>query len=64
MKPSKRSRVLPLLTPEAPGRIQENFELSTIPEDVIQELRDGVATRTRFNVVVETGVPGFIPRGR
>jgi hypothetical protein len=52
------------LTPEAPGRIQENFELSTIPEDVIQELRDGVATRTRFNVVVETGVPGFIPRGR
>jgi hypothetical protein len=53
MKPSQRSRVLPLLTPEAPGRIQKNFEL-----------RDGVATRTRFNVVVETGVPGFIPRGR
>jgi hypothetical protein len=27
-------------------------------------IRHGVATRIRFNIVVETGVPGFIPRGR
>jgi alcohol dehydrogenase (NADP+) len=46
------------------ARIQENFELSTLPEDAMQEIRDGVATRIRFNIVVETGVPGFIPRGR
>jgi hypothetical protein len=30
----------------------------------MQEIRDGVATRIRFNIVVETGVPGFIPRDR
>jgi diketogulonate reductase-like aldo/keto reductase len=53
-----------LTTSVTPSRIQENFELSTIPEDAMQQIRDGVATRIRFNVVVETGVPGFIPRGR
>lgn len=53
-----------LTTSVTPSRIQENFELSTIPEDAMQEIRDGVATRIRFNIVVETGVAGFIPRGR
>jgi diketogulonate reductase-like aldo/keto reductase len=53
-----------LTTSVTPSRIQENFELSTIPEDAMQEIRDGVATRIRFNIVVETGVPGFITRGR
>jgi len=53
-----------LTTSVTPSRIQENFELSTIPEDAMQEIRDGVATRIRFNIVVETGVPGFIPRDR
>jgi hypothetical protein len=24
---------------------------------------DGITTRYRFNKVVETGLPGFIPRG-
>ena len=53
-----------LTTSVTPARIQENFELSTLPEDAMQEIRDGVATRIRFNTVVETGVPGFIPRAR
>lgn len=53
-----------LTTSVTPGRIRENFELSTLPEDAMQEIRDGVATKVRFNSVVETGVPGFIPRGR
>jgi hypothetical protein len=53
-----------LTTSVTPSRIQENFELSTIPEDAMQEIRDRVATTIRFNMVVETGVPGFIPRGR
>jgi diketogulonate reductase-like aldo/keto reductase len=43
-------------------RIQENFEISALPEDAMQEIREGVTKRVRFNPVVETGVPGFIPR--
>ena len=46
------------------SRIEENFDVSTIPEDAMQEIRDKVATTIRFNSVVETGVPGFIPSGR
>jgi len=53
-----------LTTAVTPGRIQENFELSAIPEDAMQEIRDQVTTRIRLNTVVETGVPGFIPRSR
>ncbi len=43
-------------------RIQENFDVSTLPEDAMQEIRDGIKTNVRFNTVVGTGVPGFIPR--
>ncbi len=53
-----------LTTSVTPSRIRENFELSTIPEDAMQEIRDAIATKIRFNMVVETGVPGFIPGGR
>ena len=53
-----------LTTSVTPSRIRENLELSTLPEDAMQEIRDGVATKIRFNAVVETGVPGFIPRSR
>lgn len=53
-----------LTTSVTPSRIRENFELSTIPEDAMQEIRNAVATKIRFNNVVETGVPGFIPGGR
>jgi diketogulonate reductase-like aldo/keto reductase len=51
-----------LTTSTTPHRIHENFEISTLPEDAMQEIRDRVTTRIRFNTVVETGVPGFIPR--
>jgi diketogulonate reductase-like aldo/keto reductase len=51
-----------LTTSVTPSRIQENFELSTVPEDAMRELRDGITASVRFNTVVETGVPGFIPR--
>ena len=27
-----------------------------------EEIREGITTNVRFNTVVETGVPGFIPR--
>ena len=53
-----------LTTSVKPSRLRENFEVSTLPEDAMQELRDGVATKIRFNSVVKTGVPGFIPRSR
>jgi alcohol dehydrogenase (NADP+) len=53
-----------LTTSTTPHRIQENFEVSTLPEDAMQEIRDGIRTTVRFNMVVETGVPGFIPQGR
>jgi diketogulonate reductase-like aldo/keto reductase len=53
-----------LTTSVKPSRIRENYDVSTIPEDAMQEIRDKVATTIRFNPVVETGVPGFIPGGR
>ena len=53
-----------LTTSVSPGRIRENFEISALPDDAMQEIREKVATNVRFNSVVETGVPGFIPRGR
>jgi diketogulonate reductase-like aldo/keto reductase len=51
-----------LTTSVTPRRIQENFDISTLPEDAMQEIRDGITTNVRFNAVVETGVPGFIPQ--
>ncbi|QEX16430.1 dehydrogenase [Hypericibacter terrae] len=51
-----------LTTSTTPRRIQENFEISALPEDALREIRDGIKTSIRFNAVVETGVPGFIPR--
>jgi diketogulonate reductase-like aldo/keto reductase len=53
-----------LTTSVRPDRIRENAQLVRLPEDAMQEIREGVPTRVRFNVVVETGVPGFIPKGR
>jgi diketogulonate reductase-like aldo/keto reductase len=53
-----------LTTSTSPSHIQENFDISTLPEDAMQEIRDAIATRARFNPVVHTGVPGFIPRAK
>jgi diketogulonate reductase-like aldo/keto reductase len=50
-----------LTTSTKPRRIQESFDISTLPEDAMQEIRDRITTNVRFNSVVETGVPGFIP---
>jgi diketogulonate reductase-like aldo/keto reductase len=51
-----------LTTSKTPRRIQENFEISSLPEEAMQEIREGIKTNLRFNTVVHTGVPGFIPR--
>ena len=53
-----------LTTSKTPSRIQENFQISALPEDALREISDGIKSRIRFNAVVETGVPGFIPRGK
>ena len=53
-----------LTTSTKPPRIQENFDISTLPEDAMQEIRDRITTNVRFNSVVKTGVPGFIPGTR
>ena len=52
-----------LTTSKTPSRIKENFEVSTLPEEAVREISEGITLQVRFNAVVETGVPGFIPRG-
>ena len=52
----------PLTTSKTPSRIQENFDVSALPEDAVREISDGIKSQVRFNAVVKTGVPGFIPR--
>ncbi len=53
-----------LTTSKTPSRIKENFEVSTLPQDAVREISEGIKTRIRFNAVVDSGVPGFIPRGK
>jgi diketogulonate reductase-like aldo/keto reductase len=53
-----------LTTSTKPQRIRENFDISSLPEDAMREIRERITTNVRFNAVVETGVPGFIPRAR
>jgi len=53
-----------LTTSKTLSRINENFDVSTLPEESMREISDGIKSRVRFNAVVETGVPGFIPRGK
>jgi diketogulonate reductase-like aldo/keto reductase len=53
-----------LTTSTKPHNIQANFDISALPEDALREIRDGIETNIRFNTVVETGVPGFIPRAQ
>jgi len=51
-----------LTTSTNPRRIHENIDISALPEDAMREIRAEITTNIRFNTVVETGVPGFIPR--
>ena len=51
-----------LTTSTKPQRISENYQISPLPDDAMSEIRDHITTNIRFNSVVQTGVPGFIPR--
>ena len=52
-----------LTTPRTAARARENFNISALPEDAF-EVINRIQTRQRFNQVVKTGSPGFIPVGR
>jgi len=52
-----------LTTPRSADRAKENFNISALPEDAFDEI-NRIQTRQRFNAVVKTGSPGFIPQGR
>jgi len=51
-----------LTTSATLSHIRENFDIATLPHRAMLEIREEITTRIRFNSVVETGVPGFIPR--
>jgi len=50
-----------LTTARSAARVRENFDISPLPEDAFEEINQ-IQTRQRFNNVVNTGIPGFIPR--
>ncbi len=52
-----------LTTPKTAARARENFNISALPEDALEEI-NRIQTRQRLNDVVKTGSPGFIPQGR
>jgi len=52
-----------LTTPRSAVQARENFDISALPEDALDEI-NRIQTRQRLNEVVKTGIPGFIPQGR
>ncbi len=52
-----------LTTPRTAARARENLNISALPEDAFDKI-NRIQTRQRFNEVVKTGSPGFIPQGR
>lgn len=50
-----------LTTPKTAARARENFDISALPADAFDEI-NRIETRQRYNEVVKTGSPGFIPR--
>ena len=52
-----------LTTPRSAARAKENFDISRLPQDALDEI-NRIQIRQRLNPVVTTGVPGFIPKGK
>jgi aldehyde reductase len=52
-----------LTTPRSAARAKENFDISPIPKDALDEI-NRIQTRQRLNAVVKTGIPGFIPKAK
>lgn len=51
-----------LTTPKTADRAKENFDVSALPEDAMEQV-NAIQTRQRLNSVTGTGVPGFIAKG-
>jgi aldehyde reductase len=51
-----------LTTPKGAARAKENFNISALPQDALDEI-NRIQTRQRLNQVVKTGSPGFIRQG-
>jgi alcohol dehydrogenase (NADP+) len=52
-----------LTTSRNAARARENFNICPLPQAALEEI-NRIQTRQRFNDVVKTGRPGFIPQGR
>jgi alcohol dehydrogenase (NADP+) len=52
-----------LTTPRTEAQAKENFGISALPQEALDEI-NRIQTRQRLNEVVKTGIPGFIPQGR
>jgi alcohol dehydrogenase (NADP+) len=52
-----------LTTPRSADRARENFDISELPKDALEEI-NRIQIRQRLNPVVSTGVPGFIPQAK
>jgi alcohol dehydrogenase (NADP+) len=52
-----------LTTPRSAARARENFDISALPDDAFEQINQ-IQTRQRFNEVVKTGSPGFIPQDK
>ena len=52
-----------LTTPRSAARAHENFDISRLPQNALDEIIR-IQTRQRLNPVVNTGVPGFIPKSK
>jgi aldehyde reductase len=59
---AQRGTALLVKTTSAP-RMKENLAITALPQDAFDEI-NRIQTRHRFNEVVTTGNPGFIPQGR
>ena len=51
-----------LTTPKNLDRAKENFNISALPADAMDQI-NAIQTRQRFNLVTGTGIPGFIAKG-
>jgi len=53
-----------ITTSTNPSHIEASFAASVLPEETVKQISEGITTRVRLNAVVDSGVPGFIPRRR
>ena len=44
--------------------LEESFAVAALPEEAVKQISEAITARVRFNAVVDSGVPGFIPRAR